>query len=171
MNLPNILTFLRILMIPIIIYIMDSDFPNSNHIACILFIIASISDYFDGYLARKYNLVTNLGKILDPLADKLLILSILICLTTTRIIPIWIVLIILTRELAMTSLRAIAADSGIIISANILGKIKTVVQMISIIFILFNLSGGIILIYLAVIFTIISFVSYLAELNKKINWI
>lgn len=171
MNLPNILTLLRIIAIPVFLMIYAQDFKGAGIVACLIFILASITDFLDGYLARKYHLVSNFGKIMDPLADKLLVLSTLIALTVDHILPIWVVLIILARELGITSLRALAAADGVVVAASPLGKVKTVSQMIGIIFLLLNITIiGLPLMYVAVILTIISAADYVNKLSKSITW-
>lgn len=140
MNLPNKLTTLRMLLIPI--YIVAYLLGYYCHInalyvvAALIFIIASVTDFLDGKIARKYNLVTDFGKIMDPLADKLLVTSALVCMVETGTVPAWMVIVILAREFAITGLRSVAASKGIVIAAAWSGKIKTVTQMIAIIFIL-----------------------------------
>ena len=137
--------------------------------ACAIFIIASVTDFFDGHLARKHNLVTNYGKIMDPLADKLLVTAALICMVETNIVPAWMVIVILAREFAITGLRAVAASEGIVIAAAWSGKIKTVTQMIAIIFLLLdnwpfslvNLPFAEFMLWVAVIMTIYSGVEYI----------
>ncbi|MBR2778600.1 MAG: CDP-diacylglycerol--glycerol-3-phosphate 3-phosphatidyltransferase [Firmicutes bacterium] len=135
MNLPNKLTTLRIILVPVFIvfYLM-----GLNIAAVIVFIAASMTDYLDGYLARKNDMVTDYGKIMDPLADKLLVTSALVCMVQTWVVPAWMVIIILAREFLITGLRAVAAGKGIVIAAAWSGKIKTVTQMIAIIFLIIN---------------------------------
>ncbi len=169
MNIPNKLTFLRILMVPVFILFMYLDFKNSNLIATFIFILASITDFLDGYLARRDNLVTNFGKFADPLADKILVSSAMLMLLEYNVIPAWGVIIIIAREFAVTGFRIVAASENITISASKLGKIKTVSQLISMIFLLTGIKSfimpGIILFYIAVIFTIISGADYFIK-NK-----
>ncbi len=130
MNIANILTILRIIMVPIFMYmLLDSEFEW----AIIIFVLASFTDFLDGYLARKLNLVTNLGKFLDPLADKILVLAGFIAFVEMGDIPSWAVLIIVSRELVVSVFRAIAASKNIVIAAGIWGKLKTVSQMISVV--------------------------------------
>lgn len=171
MNIPNQLTTLRVILIPVFMFFFTSDFSAGNIIAAIVFIVASLTDFLDGHLARKWNLVTNFGKIMDPFADKLLVLTALIYLAISGIIPGWPVIIIIGRELLVTSLRALAADNGIILAARNLGKFKTVSQMFAIIFLIlgWQLIGSILL-YVAVALTIISLVDYLVQLSKSIKF-
>lgn len=166
MNLPNKLTTLRMILVPvfIVLYLMGQNVP-----AVIVFIIASATDYLDGHLARKNNLVTDYGKIMDPLADKLLVTSALVCMVQTQVVPAWMVIVILAREFAITGLRSVAASKGIVIAAAWSGKIKTVTQMIAIIFLilgnwpfsLVNFPFATIMLWVAVIMTIYSGVEYI----------
>ncbi|MBR1779556.1 MAG: CDP-diacylglycerol--glycerol-3-phosphate 3-phosphatidyltransferase [Clostridia bacterium] len=138
MNIPNQLTILRILLVPIFIYFLLSDYIENNLLyALIVFILASVTDFFDGKIARKAGLITDFGKFLDPLADKILVLSAFVCFVELGLIGAIPVIIMLTREFLVTSIRLSASSSGKVVSANILGKIKTFTQMISICLILF----------------------------------
>ena len=132
MNLPNKLTLFRIFLIPIFIIVMLLNIPNKYLISCIVFILASITDAMDGHIARKHNLITDFGKFMDPLADKLLVISALICMIEANLVPGWMVIIIISRELTVSILRAIAATDGKVIAASGGGKLKTITQMISI---------------------------------------
>ncbi|MGM9532069.1 CDP-diacylglycerol--glycerol-3-phosphate 3-phosphatidyltransferase [Intestinibacter sp.] len=175
MNLPNKLTLLRICLIPVFVILMLSQINNFFLIACIVFMVASITDFLDGRIARKYNLVTDFGKFMDPLADKLLVLSALICMIDYDLVAGWMVIIIVARELTVSILRAIAADNGKVIAASGGGKIKTTSQMIAIIFLLIgaNFSNDIILLigtvamYIATIFTLYSGIDYLYK-NREL---
>ena len=131
MNTPNKLTLLRTLMVPIFIIFMYLDFNGSRIIATLIFAIASFTDFLDGYLARRDNLVTNFGKFADPLADKILVCSAMIMLVSFDEIPAWAVIIIIAREFTITGFRIIAASENITIAASPLGKFKTVTQLIS----------------------------------------
>ena len=171
MNIPNQLTTLRVILIPVFMFFFTSDITANNIIAAIVFIVASLTDFLDGHLARKWNLVTNFGKIMDPFADKLLVLTALIYLAISGTIPGWPVIIIIVRELLVTSLRALAADNGIILAARNLGKFKTVSQMFAIIFLILGWQIiGLILLYIAVALTIISLIDYLIQLSKSIKF-
>lgn len=130
-NVPNVLTTFRLLVIPIIMVMLIYTDPFINFITALLFLIATLTDIVDGYVARKYNLVTNLGKILDPLADKLLVLMALIMLIPLDRVPAWMVALIVLRETGVTSLRAMAANEGIVIAASPLGKYKNLFQVIA----------------------------------------
>ncbi len=135
MNLPNKLTTLRMILVPVFIVLYLNKLPIP---ALIVFIAASLTDFLDGHLARKNNMVTDYGKIMDPLADKLLVTSAFVCMVETGVIPAWMVIVILAREFLITGLRAVAANKGVVIAAAWSGKIKTVTQMFAIIFLLLN---------------------------------
>ncbi|HAE62482.1 MAG TPA: CDP-diacylglycerol--glycerol-3-phosphate 3-phosphatidyltransferase [Eubacteriaceae bacterium] len=175
MNLPNRLTILRMIMIPFFIFFFLSDMKYGQIIGAVIFVVASFTDTLDGYIARKYNLITVFGKFMDPLADKLLVSSALICLVETGHISSWVAIIIIAREFAVTGLRVLAASDGIVIAASWWGKIKTITQMIAIVSMLFdNYPFSIvgfpfsdIAMYLAVAFTIISGADYF-RLNKEV---
>lgn len=149
MNLPNKLTMLRVIMIPFFVaailyseqlgkaYDSEDVFTTTRIIAGILFCAASFTDFLDGYLARKNNLVTNFGKFMDPLADKLLVCSALILLTSEQLIPSWITIIIVGREFIISGFRLVASDNGVVIAASYWGKWKTVTQMVLCIFLIF----------------------------------
>ncbi len=176
MNLPNKLTILRVIMIVpfVIVMLAGSAIPAGKWIALALFIIASLTDFVDGYLARKYNLVTNFGKFMDPLADKLLVCSALVCLVSLRLLPTVVCIIIIAREFAISGFRLVAADNGIVIAAGIWGKLKTIFQMIMIIVLIADLGGvfdliGTVLIYIATALTIISLVDYIWKNREVIS--
>jgi len=132
MNLPNKITVLRILLVPIFMIVFYLPFNNMNLVACLIFIIAAITDSLDGHIARSRNLVTNFGKFLDPLADKLLVAAALIALVGKDMIPSWFVTVIIAREFMVTGIRLLANGEGRVIAASIWGKIKTVTQVIAI---------------------------------------
>lgn len=173
MNLPNKLTFLRILLVPVFVILMYCNFDNARIIATAVFALASFTDFLDGYLARKDNLVTNFGKFADPLADKILVCSALICLTELQDIPAWGVIIIIAREFAVSGLRIIAASENITIAASKLGKIKTVSQLFAMIFLLTDITSlykpGLYLFYVAVAFTLISGIDYFYKNIKVLD--
>jgi CDP-diacylglycerol--glycerol-3-phosphate 3-phosphatidyltransferase len=147
--------------------------PYGRYIAGAIFIVAALSDLLDGYIARKHNLVTNFGKFMDPLADKLLVCSALICFVELGLLPAWIVIIIISREFIISGFRLIASDNGIVIAASWWGKLKTNVQMIMSVMLIINLDNAVmnileqITIYLAVALTIISLVDYMVK-NKSV---
>lgn len=132
LNLPNILTLARVAAVPVVMVLMLSDSRSSGVWAASIFIVASITDFFDGWLARKWQVVTVLGKFLDPLADKLIVMAALIMLIPLDRVPAWAVFMILAREMIVTGLRSIASSEGIIIDASELGKYKTIYQMVAI---------------------------------------
>ena len=175
MNLPNKLTMLRVIMIPFFVFfLLFGKFGRTGDIiALIIFIAASLTDMLDGKIARKYNLITNFGKFMDPLADKLLVCSAMICLIEIGRLPAWIVIIIIAREFIISGFRLIAADNGVVIAASMWGKSKTVSQMAMIILLLLNLPvpGFSILAtavtYLALVLTIVSLIDYLVK-NKEV---
>lgn len=178
MNLPNKITMVRVLMIPFFVFFMLSNqIPYYNYIAAVLFIVASLTDALDGYIARKYNLVSNFGKFMDPLADKLLVSAALICFVAIpdNPMPAWAAIIIISREFIISGFRLVASDAGIVIAANYWGKIKTVVQMLMSILLIFNFQGTVIdmtewiFIYVAVALTVISLVDYLWKNWKVMN--
>ena len=167
MNLPNKLTIMRVILIPFFVFFLLSPyFPAyGNYIAVAIFIVASLTDMLDGKIARKYNLVTNFGKFMDPLADKLLVCSAMICLIELDRLAAWIVIVIIAREFIISGFRLVASDNGIVIAANYWGKFKTVSQMAMIIVLIADLGGvfdliGQILIWLALALTIISLIDY-----------
>lgn len=170
MNLPNKLTILRVLMIPffVVFMLMDITGGADKWIAVSLFVIASLTDFLDGYIARKYNLVSNFGKFMDPLADKLLVGAAMICLVEMGRLPAWIVIIIISREFIISGFRLVASDNGIVIAASYWGKFKTVFQMAMIIVLICNLGGvfGMIetaLVWISLILTVVSLVDYVAK--------
>src|SRR5512134_553441 len=132
-NLPNILTLMRIAAIPVLAYILTSPSRNAGFLAALLFAVASVTDWLDGYLARKMKIVTVFGKFLDPIADKLIVMAALIMIIPYDRVPAWMVLVILGREIIITGLRGIASSEGIVISASDLGKFKTIFQIVAII--------------------------------------
>ena len=173
MNLPNTLTSIRMfLIIPFVMIMQIAPDGNGRFAALAIFIIASITDFLDGYIARKNHLVTNFGKFMDPLADKLLVSAAMICLVSMDRLPAWMVIIIISREFAISGFRLIAADNGIVIAASWWGKFKTVSQMIMIILLIANL-GGIftvlenVFMWIALILTVVSLADYIWK-NKKV---
>jgi CDP-diacylglycerol--glycerol-3-phosphate 3-phosphatidyltransferase len=174
MNLPNKITMFRVAMIPIfLVFMLITQIPNGRYIAAAIFIIAALTDLLDGYIARKNNLVTNFGKFMDPLADKLLVSSALICFVELKLLPAWIVVIIIAREFIISGFRLIASDNGIVIAASWWGKLKTNVQMVMSVMLIINLDYAVInileqaAVYLSVILTIISLLDYMIK-NKNV---
>ncbi|MFQ8649326.1 MAG: CDP-diacylglycerol--glycerol-3-phosphate 3-phosphatidyltransferase [Lachnospira sp.] len=175
MNLPNKLTILRTIMIPvflIFLYIPGLGMTG-DVLAAAIFVLASFTDFLDGKIARKYNLVTNFGKFMDPLADKLLVCSALIALVDLNRIPAWVVIIIIAREFIISGFRLIASDNGVVIAASYWGKFKTTFQMIMIILLILNIDypySNIInkvIMYIALALTIISLLDYIIK-NYKV---
>ena len=174
MNLPNKLTVLRVLMIPFFVVFMLTDLGGEygKYIALAIFVIASLTDLLYGTIARKRNLVTNFGKFMDPLADKLLVCSALICLVEMRRLAAWIVIVIIAREFIISGFRLIASDNGVVIAASYWGKFKTTFQMIMIILLILDLGESFAavetaVIWIALILTVVSLVDYLVK-NKGI---
>ena len=174
MNLPNKLTVLRVVMIPFFVVFMLTDLGGDygNYIALAIFIIASLTDLLDGKIARKRNLVTNFGKFMDPLADKLLVCSALICLVEMERLAAWMVIVIIAREFIISGFRLIASDNGVVIAASYWGKFKTTFQMIMIILLILDLGDDFevletAVIWIALILTVVSLIDYLVK-NKGI---
>ena len=172
MNLPNKLTMFRVILIPFFVVFMLVDITlYDKWIALAIFIIASLTDLLDGKIARKYNLVTNFGKFMDPLADKLLVCSALICLVALARIPAWIVIVIIAREFIISGFRLIASDNGVVIAASYWGKFKTTFQMVMICLMIADIAQISILttivMWAAVVLTVVSLVDYLVK-NKDV---
>lgn len=173
MNLPNKLTLFRVVLVPFFVVFLLNQHVNEyfNIIALVIFIVASLTDLLDGKIARKYNLVTNFGKFMDPLADKLLVCSAIICLIELERIPSWIVVIIIAREFVISGFRLIASDNGVVIAASMWGKYKTTFQMIMVILMIVNLPQlqlvTDIVMWIATILTVVSLIDYLVK-NKQV---
>ena len=175
MNLPNKLTILRvILIIPFVLCMLLPGVGTAGkYVAVAIFIFASLTDMLDGKIARKNNLVTNFGKFMDPLADKLLVSSAMICLTANNKLAAWIVIVIISREFIISGFRLVASDNGIVIAASYWGKFKTTFQMIMIVMLILDFDNDIyricttVVTYIALILTIISLIDYLAK-NKEV---
>ncbi len=174
MNLPNKITLFRVAMIPVfLIFMFIESIPYGRYIAAAVFIIAALTDLLDGYIARKNNLITNFGKFMDPMADKLLVSSALICFIELDLIPAWIVIVIIAREFIISGFRLIASDNGIVIAASWWAKIKTNVQMVMSVMLIINLDNTVInvleqvAVYLALILTLVSLIEYLVK-NKDV---
>ena len=182
MNLPNKLTIFRVILIPFFVFFLLTDVLGAagDTLALVIFIVASLTDMLDGKIARKYNLVTNFGKFMDPLADKLLVCSAMICLVDLRLLPSWIVIIIIAREFIISGFRLIAAEHQIVIAASMWGKFKTTFQMSMIILLILNINFDVyvagvgiihvlalIATYVALVLTIVSLIDYLCK-NKAV---
>ena len=175
MNLPNKLTIMRVILIPFFVFFLLSPyFPAyGNYIAVAIFIVASLTDMLDGKIARKYNLVTNFGKFMDPLADKLLVCSAMICLIELDRLAAWIVIVIIAREFIISGFRLVAADNGIVIAASYWGKFKTTFQMLMVIVLILDIQMpffqilGTVLTYVALILTVVSLIDYIVK-NKDV---
>jgi CDP-diacylglycerol--glycerol-3-phosphate 3-phosphatidyltransferase len=176
MNLPNKITIARVFMIPLFLltYLLPG-IPAGNYISVVIFVVACLSDALDGFIARKYHLVTNFGKFADPLADKLLVSSALICFVELKLVPAWIIIIIIAREFIISGFRLVASDNGVVIAASYWGKFKTTAQMIMcILFIVnfdllfFNILEQI-FIYLSLILTVVSLIDYLYKNRNVLN--
>ena len=174
MNLPNKLTILRVILIPFFVVFMLFDITGAadKWIALVIFCVASLTDMLDGKIARKYNLVTNFGKFMDPLADKLLVCTALICLTSMNRLNVIVVLVIIAREFIISGFRLVASDNGIVIAASYWGKFKTVSQMALLIVLIMDLGGvwnvvGTVHTWVALLLTIVSLIDYIAK-NKQV---
>ena len=185
MNLPNKLTVFRVILIVPFVLLMLGGYAQwdwftaifggileyTDYIALAIFIIASLTDLLDGKIARKYNLVTNFGKFMDPLADKLLVCAALICLIELQRIPAWIVIIIISREFIISGFRLVAADNRIVIAASYWGKFKTTFQMVMVCLMIANIDALTVLtqivMWIAVVLTVVSLIDYLAK-NKSV---
>lgn len=185
MNLPNKLTILRIILTPVFLILFFAEsLPHNYLLALIVFIVASFTDMLDGKIARKYNIITNFGKIADPIADKILIISILLCFMQMDYCNVWIIILILAREFTVSAIRIVAASQGSVVPANIYGKIKTVSQMsFSILIMLFIVldkeqlytlphlgTVSLILLWITAVFTVISGVIYIKDSAKLIDF-
>lgn len=172
MNLPNKLTIFRVLLIPFfVVFLLVDITPYDNWIALAIFIVASLTDLLDGKIARKYNLVTNFGKFMDPLADKLLVCSALICLVEMKRIAAWMVIVIIAREFIISGFRLVASDNGVVIAASYWGKFKTTFQMVMICLMIADLEAlslvTLLVTWAAVILTVVSLADYLIK-NKGV---
>ena len=176
MNLPNKLTVLRVIMIPFFVFFLlleNGANPTWRYLSAAIFIVASFTDLLDGKIARKYNLVTNFGKFMDPLADKLLVCSALICLIQLEQLPAWMVIIIISREFIISGFRLVASDNGVVIAASYWGKFKTVFQMISVILLILNIPALSLItqicVWTALILTVVSLVDYIVKNHKVLT--
>lgn len=170
-NLPNILSLTRVFLAPVILVFLTlraqfGSFEGANIgdlIAGVVFIIASLTDAVDGYIARKHNLVTNMGKFIDPIADKILVIAVLTALVEMHRFPAWMLVVIVSREFIVSGLRMVAASEGVVIAASKGGKLKTVTQIIGIIMLLFGIPYAMVVMWAAVLLTIFSGVDYVVK--------
>lgn len=177
MNLPNKITLLRVLLVPVFMFALYSNINNSHYIAGAIFIIASLTDTLDGYIARSQKLVTNFGKFVDPLADKILVSAALISLVELGKVPGWVVVVIIAREFTITGFRILAASEGVTIAASSLGKFKTITQLVAIVSLLFNnfpfykiaFPFDMIMLYISLFFTVLSGIDYLYKNRHTLN--
>lgn len=184
MNLPNKLTILRVILIPfVVVLLLVQPFEYANYVALGIYAIACITDLLDGKIARKYNLITNFGKFMDPLADKLLVTSVMIVYTAQGLLDAWVTIVIIAREFIISGFRLVASDKGVVIAASMTGKAKTVVQMAMTILLMLDFRGSIayinesvaqvyiivklVVIYLAAILTVASLIEYIVK-NKDV---
>ena len=178
MNLPNKLTIARMAMVPLFMVALLINTPESRVVSAVIFALASLTDMLDGQIARKYNMITNFGKLMDPLADKVLTAAAMICLVELGDLAAWIAVVIIFREYLITGLRSVAASENIVVAANIWGKVKTVCQMIALMLLmvkpqvvaLCGIDLGLWIMYVAVALTIYSGLDYVLKLNKQITW-
>jgi CDP-diacylglycerol--glycerol-3-phosphate 3-phosphatidyltransferase len=172
LNLPNALTLLRILAVPVVVVALLGETPNGDALAAAVFALAALTDGLDGYFARSRDAVTTFGKLMDPLADKLLITAALVALVSLNRLDAWVAMVIIAREIAVTGLRAIAAERGIVIAASWLGKVKTVLQIAAVIALIATnpapawVNG---LVYLAVAATVLSGADYFFGLRRRLE--
>ncbi len=169
MNLPNKLTVARVILVPVFVVLYLS---GATLAALAVFLVASFTDYLDGYLARKHDLITNFGKIMDPLADKVLVYAAFSCMVENGIVPSWMLIVILAREFTVAGMRTVAASEGIVIAAGMTGKIKTVLQMIAVPLLILNspdwiAAAGSLFLWASVIMTVVSGAEYIYR-NRNI---
>ena len=173
MNTPNKLTVARMILVPFLVLFMLTGWGGeaNRYISLAIFVVASVTDWFDGKLARKYNLVTNFGKFMDPLADKLLVCSALICMIELDRLPAWMVIVVIAREFIISGFRLVAADNGVVIAASYWGKFKTTFQMIAVCLLIADVEAlslfTQIILWIAVILTVVSLIDYIIK-NKDV---
>jgi CDP-diacylglycerol---glycerol-3-phosphate 3-phosphatidyltransferase len=171
LNIPNVLTVLRILAVPVIVVALLDETPNGDALAAAVFALAAVTDGLDGYIARRRQEITTFGKLMDPLADKLLIVAALVSLVSLDRLAAWVAMVIIARELAVTGLRAVAAERGVIISASWLGKVKTALQVGAVVSLIIWNPAPVavdVLVYVAVAVTVISGADYFFGLRRRI---
>ena len=167
MNTANKLTMMRIFLIPVFLIVLYLEFPFHMWIALAVFVLASVTDFIDGYVARNYNQITDFGKFMDPLADKLLVCSALICLVELKELPAWMVIVIISREFIISGFRLVASDNGVVIAASYWGKFKTTFQMIAVVLLILGIPSlsmvTTAVVWIALVLTVISLVDYIAK--------
>jgi CDP-diacylglycerol--glycerol-3-phosphate 3-phosphatidyltransferase len=171
-NLPNLLTVLRIMLVPALVVALLGNTPGGDVLAAIVFALASLTDFIDGYLARARAEITTFGKLMDPLADKLLIIAALISLVSLHRLEAWVAMVIITRELAVTVLRLAATQAGVVMAASMFGKVKTCLQIAAILALIAVPSKPvwvIALLYLAVLVTVLSGLDYCLDLRRRLQ--
>ncbi len=172
MNLPNLLTIIRILLVPVIVVALLGEIENGDVIAAIVFALAAATDGLDGYIARRRNIVTTFGKLMDPLADKLLVIAALVSLVSLDRLDAWIAMVIIARELAVTGLRSLAAEQGVVIAASWLGKLKTGLQIVAIFALIAYDPAPLwvdLLVYAALLVTVISGIDYFFGWRRRLD--
>ena len=172
LNLPNILTLLRIVAVPVIVVALLDETPNGDALAAAVFALAALTDGLDGYIARRQKSITTFGKLMDPLADKLLIVAALISLVSLNRVAAWVAMVIIARELAVTGLRGVAAERGVVIAASWLGKLKTALQVAAVFALIIWYPAPTwvdVLVYVAVAVTVISGVDYFFGLRRRLS--
>jgi CDP-diacylglycerol--glycerol-3-phosphate 3-phosphatidyltransferase len=172
-NVPNVLTLLRILLVPVLVVALLDHTPNGDLLAAIVFVVASLTDLLDGYLARSRNAITTFGKLMDPLADKLLIVAALLALVSLGRLAAWVAMVVITRELAVTVLRAGATQQGVVIAASSFGKVKTCLQIGAVLALIAVGSPTPLwvdaLVYATVIVTVVSGADYFLGLRRRLG--
>jgi CDP-diacylglycerol--glycerol-3-phosphate 3-phosphatidyltransferase len=171
-NLPNILTVLRIMLVPVLVVALLGNTPEGDVLAAVVFALASLTDFVDGYLARSRDSVTTFGKLMDPLADKLLVVAALLALVSLNRLAAWVAMVIIARELAVTVLRLGASQAGVVVPANMFGKVKTCLQIAAILAVIAVPSNPLwvsLLVYLAVLVTVLSGLDFFFGLRRHLQ--
>lgn len=172
LNLPNVLTVLRIMLVPVLVVALLGNTPSGDVLAAVVFALASLTDFVDGYLARARDSITTFGKLMDPLADKLLVIAALVSLVSLSRLPAWVAMVIIARELAVTVLRLGASGAGVVIAASMLGKVKTSLQIAAILA-LIAVNGHplwvMLLVYLTVVVTVVSGLDYFFGMRRRLG--
>jgi CDP-diacylglycerol--glycerol-3-phosphate 3-phosphatidyltransferase len=172
LNLPNILTVLRIMLVPVLVVALLGDTSSGDILAAVVFALASVTDFIDGYLARARGSITNFGKLMDPLADKLLIVAALISLVSLHRLEAWVAMVIITRELAVTVLRLGATQAGVVMAASMFGKIKTCMQIAAVLVVIAVHDRPLwvsLVVYATVLITVLSGLDYFFGLRRRIT--